>query len=349
MPDESEKLLTSKQLVCHALSGKGVPRPATGPLAVHFCARTAAVSLRQYTTDARVLADSVLHYYQLFRPDAVWLSADTWVTAEAMGAAVGFTGDEQPMSGTGQPLVRTPADLDRIPDPDPTAQGRCPLMLDALQRIVREVGNEVFIVACFDQYPFSLACALMGLDQVMLKLIDDRPMVVALMERCAEYTATYAQALASAGADMLSGGDSPAGLMGPSLYREVALPAEQHVISQIKQTVDRPISLHICGDATPILADMARCGADVLELDSQVDVSTAAHAIGPEIAVWGNLDPVRILAQGNPEQVRRATRALLQSITNTGHQRFVLSSGCTLAVETPPENLRAMLDAARQW
>ena len=349
MPDETENLLTSKQLICHALSGRDVPRPATGPLAVHFCARTAGVSLRQYTTDARVLAESVLHYHQQFRPDAVWLSADTWVTAEAMGAAVGFTDDDQPMSGTGQSLIQSPADLDRIPDPDPTAQGRWPLMLDALQRVVRAVGDEVFIVACFDQYPFSLACALMGLDRVMLKLIDDRPMVVALMERCAEYSATYAQALASVGADMLSGGDSPAGLMGPSLYREVALPAEQHVIAQIKRSVDCPVSLHICGDAMPILADMARCGADVLELDSQVDVSAATHVIGPKIAVWGNLDPVRILAQGNPERVRQATRTLLQSITDTGHQRFVLSSGCTLAVETPPENVRAMLDAARQW
>jgi MtaA/CmuA family methyltransferase len=318
-------------------------------LAVHFCARTADVSLRQYTTDARVLADSVLHYYQQFRPDAVWLSADTWVTAEAMGAAVGFTGVDQPLSGTGQPLIRSSADLDRIPAPDPTTQGRCPLMLDALQRIVRALGDEVFIVACFDQYPFSLACALMGLDQAMLKLIDDRPMVVALMERCAEYTATYAQALAAAGADMLSGGDSPAGLMGPSLYREVALPAEQHVIRKIKQSADCPVSLHICGDAMPILADMACCGADVLELDSQVDASAATRVVGPDIAVWGNLDPVRLLAQGNPEQVRQATRDLLQSITDAGHRRFVLSSGCTLAVETPPENLRAMLDAARQW
>lgn len=347
--DEIENTLSPKQLVRRALSGDEAPRPATGPLAVHFCARTAGVSLRQYTTDARVLAESVVHYYQRYLPDAVWLSADTWVTAEAMGAAVGFTDDDQPMSGIGGPLIQSAADLDRIPDPDPSLQGRCPLMLDALQQVIRALGEEVFVVGCFDQYPFSLACALMGLDQVMLKLIDDRPMVVALMDRCAEYTVAYAQALAAAGADMLSGGDSPAGLMGPALYREVALPAEQQVIAEIKEFANCPVSLHICGDATPILADMALCGADVLELDSQVDVPTASSVTGPNIALWGNLDPVRILAHGSPQQVHDATRALLCSVTETGHRRFVLSSGCTLAVETPPENLQAMFDAAGNW
>ena len=92
---------------------------------------------------------------------------------------------------------------------------------------------------------------------------------------------------------------------------------------------------------------MAQSGADVLELDHQVDLPGAAAITGPDIALWGNLDPVRLLSQGTPAQVRAATRALLESMAACGHRRFVLSSGCTLAVETPPENLDAMLNVAR--
>jgi uroporphyrinogen-III decarboxylase len=92
---------------------------------------------------------------------------------------------------------------------------------------------------------------------------------------------------------------------------------------------------------------MALSGADVLELDHQVDLPQAAAITGPDIALWGNLDPVSLLAQGTPAQVRAATRALLERMTACGHRRFVLSSGCTLAVETPAENLEAMLDTAR--
>jgi MtaA/CmuA family methyltransferase len=263
-----------------------------------------------------------------------------------MGAAVDFPGDNQPMAGTGEALVSKPSDVDRIPPPDPSSQGRWPLMLEALARIDEAIGGQVFVVACLDQYPFSLACALMGMDRLMLALIDDRPLVDALLERCVEYAVAYGSALAAAGADMLSGGDSPAGLIGPTRYREVALLCEQRVVRELKRTTDRPISLHICGDATPILADMAQSGADVLELDHHVDVQLACRVLGPDIAIWGNVDPVGVLSQGGPQEVARATENLIESLEHAGHRRFVLSSGCTLAMETPAENLHAMIAAA---
>ena len=338
--------LTSRELVQRALRGLDTPRPAVGPLAVNFCARWAGASLRAYTTDARVLADCVVRYYERFRPDAVWLSADTWVTAQAMGAAVAFPGDDQPLGGTGRPLVQTAADIDRIPPPDPWSQGRQPLMLAALEYIRRALGDAVYVVACFDQYPFSLACALMGLDEVMVKLLDDRPLVESLMARCREYTVAYALALGERGADLLSGGDSPAGLIGPALYREVALPFEQRVIRDLHAAGRRPVSLHICGRATPLLAAMSGSGADVIELDYQVDLATAARVLGPDVAVWGNLDPVGVLARGTPAQVHAAAQAALRAMAAVGHRRFVLSSGCTLAMETPAENLQALMEAA---
>ena len=147
---------------------------------------------------------------------------------------------------------------------------------------------------------------------------------------------------------MLSGGESPAGLIGPRLYREVALPAERRVITALKSRLSLPLSLHICGNATPILADMAASGADVLELDYQVDMAAACRIVGPQTAIWGNLDPVSILTRGSVEQVRAATNALLETMEACGHRRFVLSSGCTLAVDTPRENIAAMLDQARR-
>ena len=338
---------SSKQLVARVLAGQTVTRPAAGPLAVHYCAGLAGVSLRDYTLNPRCLADCVIRYYQRFRPDAVWVSADTWVTAQAMGASVGFPNDQQPMAGIGGPCVRSAADIDRIPPPDPSSQGRWPIMLEAMRHVVEALGGEVFIVACFDQYPFSLACAMMGIQQVMVKLLEDRPMVEALMQRAAEYTVAYASALADAGADMLSGGDSPAGLIGPQLYREAALPFERRVIAELKRRYSIPVSLHICGNATPILPDMVASGADVLELDHQVDAVAACRTVGPGVAVWGNLDPVGLLARGTPDEVRHATAALLSAVSACGHKRFVISSGCTLAMETPPANIEAMLDTVR--
>jgi uroporphyrinogen decarboxylase len=336
-------MLSSKQIVSRALNGVPTPRVPTGPMAVHFCATVAGVSIRQYTSDSRVLADCVVRYFERFHPDAVWLSADTWVSAQAMGATVGAVGDNQPFGGLGKAPIQTARDIERMPPPNPAGQGRYPLMLDALERIVTALGKDVFVGACFDQYPFSLAAALMGINEIMLKVMDDRPMVEALMERCLEYGLAYARALSDTGADLLSGGDSPAGLIGPRLYREVALPFEKRLIAGLKSATGKPVSLHICGDARHILADMAASGADVLEIDHKVDLAQACRIVGPDIALWGNLDPVGVLAQGNVAQVERAAREAVETAAASGHRRFVLSSGCTLAMETPSENLEAML------
>lgn len=337
----------SRLLVPSILRGETTNRLAVGPLAVHYCAYRAGVSLKQYTLDPKTLADCVVRYYDEFHPDAIWLSADTWVSAQAMGAPVAFPGENQPLSGAGRPCVRSMADLESIPSPDPSKHGRWPVMLEAL-RIVRKALEQVFLVACFDQYPFSLACALMGIERVMLSLTDDRRMLEAIMERCAQSAVAYGRALAEAGADMLSGGDSPAGLLGPRFYRQIALPGEQRVISQLRSQTRVPISLHICGNATPILTDMAASGADVLEVDHQVDLREACRLIGPHTAIWGNLDPVGLLARSTPEQVRKATLDLVRTAADTGHTRLVISSGCTLAAETPAENLHAMIDAVKQ-
>ena len=85
---------------------------------------------------------------------------------------------------------------------------------------------------------------------------------------------------------------------------------------------------------------MAATGADVLELDHAVDLAGACRIVGPDIALWGNLDPVGVLSRGTPELVRRKAREAVQA---AGHRRFVLSSGCTLAMETPPANLDALM------
>lgn len=301
--------------------------------------------MRRYSTDPAALAESVMRYYERFLPDAIWLSADTWVSAEAMGARVGATDDHQPLGGLGEPVVRTAADLDRIPPPDVSRQGRYPLMLEALARIVDALGRDVFIVACFDQYPFALAAALMGVNELMVRLHDDPPFVQALMARAADYALAYGRAQAQLGPDLLSGGDSPAGLIGPATYRALALPAEQKLIAALKAATGKPLSLHICGDATALLPAMATSGADVLELDHLVDLATACRTVGPEIGIWGNVDPVGILSRGTPQTVRATARSVLASLRAAGHRRFVLSSGCTLAVETPAANLDALLHA----
>jgi uroporphyrinogen decarboxylase len=339
--------MNSKGLVYAALAGAPTARPACGPLACHFCARFLGIPLRDYTLDATTLAASVIRYYEEFRPDAVWVSADTWITAEAMGAEVRFPGEDEPMCGGPEPTVRSLEEVASIPDPVPEKLGRQPLMIEAVRLVNEAIGDDVFIVACFDQSPFSLACALGGIKEVMLATHDAPEFVEALMDKCAEHAIAYGRALAGAGADMLSTGDSPAVLLGPELYRRFALPYVRRVFSTLREDTDCKLSLHICGDSTRLLEDMAISGADVLELDYDVDLSYACAALPEDIVIWGNINAVSPLYDGTPAEVRAAAEQALAKVREAVRYRFVLSSGCTVAPDTPGENLRQLIGAVK--
>ena len=327
--------MNSRRLVSDALSGKPVPRPACGPLAVHVCARLAGIPVRDFSRDAALLARAVIRYHETFRPDAVWISADTWVTAEAMGAPVSSPAPGEPLVGPPGGIVRTMADVERIPPPDPLGRARQPVMVEALRRVRKALGDRVFIVACFDQSPFSLACALGGIERVMVKTIEEPAFVEALAAKAAAYAVSYGRSLAAAG------------LLGPALYERFALPWEKRVFESLRPFTSCPLSLHVCGDATALLPLMARSGADVLEIDHEVDAARACSVLPGGVALWGNIDPVGVLRDGSPGDVRRAAHAFVEAMKRAGRGRYVLSSGCTMAPDTPPENIHALIEAAR--
>ncbi|MGB2905485.1 MAG: uroporphyrinogen decarboxylase family protein [Candidatus Aminicenantaceae bacterium] len=339
--------MNSKELVKRAIKGDQISHPACGPLATFFCASDSGVLLREFSLSADVQVDCILRYYEKYRPDAVWISTDTWVTAEAMGAPVFSPLGDQPLTGSPEGFIDTARDLDRIPSPDPYSRGRQPLQLEVLTRVVEALGKDTFVVGCFDQSPFSLACQALGITSLMTRIIEDRSYVADLLEKCLEHSFAYAEAMAACGVDMLSTGDSPAGLLGPDLYSSVALPWEQKLSSRLSERTDTVLSLHICGDTESILPSMAGSGAHVLEIDHLVDIGDAFTLLGDQIALWGNIDPVRVLLNGNTSDVRDAVTGLLNAVESAPGCRFVLSSGCILAPETPPQNLQALFSAAR--
>ena len=339
--------MTAKDLIKRAIKGEPKPRIACGPLATFFCAADAGTSLREFSLNADVQVDCILRYHHKYRPDAVWISTDTWVTAEAMGAKVFSTLGDHPLTGSPEGFIGTAQDLDRIPGPDPYSRGRQPLQLEVLTRVVEALGQETFVVGCFDQSPFSLACQALGMTSLMTHIIEDRSYVTDLLGKCLEHALAYAEAMAACGADMLSTGDSPASLLGPDLYESVALPWEQKLFSNLREHTDKTLSLHVCGDTTAILPSMAGSGAHVLEIDHQVDIGDAFIKVGDQVALWGNIDPVGVLFNRNAAEVEAVVRGLLREVEAAPSRRFVLSSGCILAPETPPENLQALFSAAR--
>ena len=104
--------------------------------------------------------------------------------------------------------------------------------------------------------------------------------------------------------------------------------------------------LHICGNTSRIWTEMANVGATVLSLDNIIDLREAREAVGGRVILAGNVKPIETLMKGTREQIMNETRECLRKASDSP-KGYILSSGCAIALDTPPENILAFMDAAR--
>ena len=76
-----------------------------------------------------------------------------------------------------------------------------------------------------------------------------------------------------------------------------------------------------------------------------VDLPTAAQRVPRDVVLIGNLDTVRVMIDQTPNQVYRATRDLMDAMAP--YPNFIVSTACDLPMETPLENIHAMIEAVR--
>jgi uroporphyrinogen decarboxylase len=100
------------------------------------------------------------------------------------------------------------------------------------------------------------------------------------------------------------------------------------------------VRLHICGNITHLLPGIASLGIDVLDVDHMVDLRTVRKAVGPKVAIAGNLDPVTAVLRSTPDHIR----AHVLSCYSEAGNPFIVNAGCEIPSATPAENLRALCE-----
>ena len=334
------------QRIRAALEGR---RPDRVPVMLHnflMAAREAGFTQCRFREDPAAICESFVRAVETYGYDGVLVDVDTVTLAEALGVTVDHP-EDQPARWAGPRIARL-AGVRDLPPPDVGAHRRVQVWLEAVRRIKAHFRDEIFVRGNCDQAGFSLAGMMRGPAEWMMDLVDPANLedAHALVAYCAEAAAAFIRLMAATGADMVSNGDSPAGpdLVSPAMYREFAQPYERRLVEEAHR-LGLPYALHICGNTTLILDGMLGTGADALELDYKTDMRAAREALRGKATFIGNIDPSGVLALGTPALVEARTRELLEVFS--GMPGFILNAGCAIPAETPSENLRAMIAAAR--
>jgi uroporphyrinogen decarboxylase len=354
--------MTSVERTWTVLRG-GIPDRA--PVDLHNFMMTAHASgqpFPEYFQSGEAMAEGQIKAWREFGHDVLLIENGTAALAEACGCQVEYMTESAPVCHG--PAIKSLDELDKLTVPDPYKAHPLKENLKATRIVAQEIGSQAFIIGRADQGPFSLASMILGMDVFLyyLALSQKRPRGGApadknielqrqlhrLLEFSLEVTTRYALAQIEQGAHITSIGESLSGpdVCSPKTYKEFEWGYAKKMVEQLKAN-DILLAYHICGDATAIVPEMVETGAAVLELDYKSDLPKIKAATQGKATILGPIDPSAVMALGTTDLVTQKCREAIEILGPGGG--LILGPGCALPPITPPENIHAMVEAAKKY
>jgi [methyl-Co(III) methanol-specific corrinoid protein]:coenzyme M methyltransferase len=254
------------------------------------------------------------------------------VEAEALGANVDMGRlDSTPMVkghnlSLGEELVFPPS---------LSEAGRIPVILDSIPLLRKMTGGDVPVVPLVVG-PFTLAGHLIGIESLLLGMIQDQEGLHSLLRSCSSFSRSYMELLDGEGVDiiLISNPSSSAEMLSREMHSEFSAPYTAKALEGVK---DAMTVIHICGASTCLLENMVSLGVDGLSVEEKVDPFEAKEIVAGRASLIGNVGVVNPLLQGTSEDVVRDTRRVMEA----GFE--IINPGCGLAPRIPMENLRSMV------
>jgi hypothetical protein len=285
---------------------------------------------------AELPVDGVYINLCLARDQAETLSDGTYRIDDALTLAIP---DNDVLSTAGTEI----ASLD---DPRLTsAELYHPGILETFRQMTRESKLTAAIVAGVTG-TFSQVAFLYGVSKLLMALLDQPTEVELALEQRHPRALGQVRDLAAAGAEFIWVGEGlgSGSLISPEQYRRFALPYEQDLAREIARCGASSI-LHICGNVSAALPDIARCGADGFDLDYPVDLNTALDTLLPAVAVKGNVNPGLFL-NGHQNDLAAACRQAIEAAR--GRAGYIFSTGCLVPRDSSLEAFQIVADCCRE-
>lgn len=191
--------------------------------------------------------------------------------------------------------------------------------------------------------PFTGASRVLGADNFMMSTATDPEKLKELISFCTELIWALAEQKMDhpgvAGinvAEPVASGD----MVSPDTFRELVAPYIKELAERTKAK-GKYFMLHICGDTTGILEDVAQLAPHCYSLEAKVDLAQAKEILGGKVCVAGQVSPIGPFLNGSPEEVKAEAQACLDIWGDD--PGFMLTLGCDFPAHVPVENIEALM------
>ena len=305
------------------------------PILMQYAAEYSGFTYAEFASDYRTLVRANRACARDFGMDQLSCISDPYRETHGFGSEIEYLRDAPPRST--HPLRET-RDLSILARPDPLKSER---MLDRVRAAgsYKEESAGQFSILGWIEGPAAEAADLRDVMNFLVDLVDDEVFAGELMDLCVEVGIEFARAQVDAGVDTIGIGDAIASQVSPQVYEKLIQPREKRLVAAIKD-MGAYVKLHICGDIAHLLPGIADLGVDILDVDYMVSMPVVREAVGGQVALTGNIDPVSAVKNGTLASIRDAISRIYEEVGNP----YMVNAGCEIPSGTPPENLKALCE-----
>jgi uroporphyrinogen decarboxylase len=214
---------------------------------------------------------------------------------------------------------------------------------------IAAAAKEYFIGCDVSPNVFEMYWRLRGMEKAMLDMAAEPELADEMLGRCGEFAVALSKAACQRfPLDWLWTGDDVAGqramMMSANTWRRLVKPHLARAF-EVGKAHGLWVAYHSCGAVRPIIADLVEMGLDVLNPVQcncpGMDPLELKREFGEHLAFMGGVDTQGVLPNGAVDEVRKATRRLIDGMTADGGG-YILAASHTIPPETPEENIFAM-------
>ncbi len=313
--------------------------------------RLAGVQACEYYASAEVKLKTQLKLIDAF-PEILWIPgifADYGVVtgASAFGCKIQWFADSSPYA---HPVLTNIHEVHHMKPINPNSDGLMPKALKEYEyfwehtdRYYIEKYHYLEGIAV-SLGPMELAGTMRGYDKFCLDLIDYPNEVHNLLKIITEGITSWlrAQEKINGKLRLLIIPDHFPSQISLPMFEEFGNPYLQEIFSSFPQAIclyhNEGSSMHYLERIPELDVDIFHCG--------KVDLVKAKKKIGRDVCLMGNLDAVAVKDSSSDMVKQLALDCLKMGAQGGGH---LLSIGGAMAPDTPPENLRALVEAVKEF
>jgi uroporphyrinogen decarboxylase len=344
--------LSSNGRIDALLDGKKVDRVPVMSFALGFCAEYGQCQLREIYANSKASFEAQLHTRERFCYDSDPFYGYASYGAWEFGGGVRFPESEYEQAPSID--ARRPIELEEevasLQLPDVKKAGALPIAL-RFSRLQRKAGMRASVVT---GGPFTVAVNLCSEARLCRWMLKKPELVHQLLQKTAAHIVDVVKYWVSVfGPEyVLPQLWEPAAsnqIISPRQFEQFVYPYQKEVHEKIVDIGVQHIFCHICGDQRQNLcmwAEIPMGAPGIVSFGHEVDLKETLRYFGESCIVAGNIQPA-VLQMGTPAQIKElCSKAIAKA--KGAPLGFVLMPGCELPVQTPCDNVHAMVQAADQ-